>query len=82
MAIPIPPPASRLSDLVTLKDVVALMSETPHPVSMTTLRRWIKGYGIPVIRVEKAHKVSYSLLAEAQRDEAEREAVARRRPEP
>lgn len=77
MAIPIPPPASHLSDLVTIEEGEALMSETPYPASRTTLRRWIKSYGIPVVRSGRAHKVSYSRLAEAQRDEA-----ARRRPGP
>jgi hypothetical protein len=54
------------------------MSETPCPASKTTLRRWIKGYNIPVVRSGRAHKVSYSRLAEAQRDEF----AARQRSEP
>ncbi|MER6844770.1 hypothetical protein [Streptomyces platensis] len=70
MATPLP--AADAADLVTLKEIVQLLKPTPHPASESTIRRWIKRYGIRVVRRGMVNKVSFTDILEAQRDEAER----------
>ncbi|PBC72333.1 hypothetical protein SAMN05216511_7286 [Streptomyces sp. KS_16] len=70
MATPLP--AVDAADLVTLKEIVQLLRPTPHPVSETKVRRWIKRYGIPVARRRGRDYVSFTDILEAQRDEADR----------
>lgn len=60
------------ADLTTLKEASALLRETPHPASISKLRRWIDRYGIAVKRSGKTDYVSFSDILEAQRDEAVR----------
>ena len=60
------------ADLVTLKEASALLRGTPHPASVTTIRRWIDRYGLRVTCAGKAGRVSFSDILEAQRDEARR----------
>ncbi|MEU6016927.1 helix-turn-helix domain-containing protein [Streptomyces sp. NPDC047515] len=38
------------SDLMTLKECVELLKPTGHPVSKSTISRWIRRDGIPVER--------------------------------
>lgn len=57
------------ADLTTLKEAVALLRDTPHPTSVSNMRRWIQRYDIAVTRCGKTDYVSFSDVLEAQRDE-------------
>lgn len=58
------------ADLTTLKEAAALLRDTPHPASVSKVRRWIEAYGIEVSRHGRTDYVSFSDILEAQRDEA------------
>ncbi|MFE1767278.1 hypothetical protein ACFW81_24050 [Streptomyces angustmyceticus] len=73
MATPLP---SNAADLVTTKEIVALLRPTPYPASESTVRRWIRRYDIPVTRQRGTCWVSFTDILEAQRDEYERLADA------
>ncbi|MDX2658316.1 helix-turn-helix domain-containing protein [Streptomyces scabiei] len=65
-------PAPAHSDLVTVEEAVELFRETPHPVSVTTLKRWIRKHRLSVTPEPwpgRANRVSYSDLLEVHRDE-------------
>ncbi|MEU3656486.1 helix-turn-helix domain-containing protein [Streptomyces sp. NPDC032161] len=47
-------------DLMTLQEVCALLKETGHPYSESTVRRWIKRDDLPVAHAGRATYVSFS----------------------
>ncbi|MEU9849297.1 helix-turn-helix domain-containing protein [Streptomyces sp. NPDC047985] len=47
-------------DLMTLPEVCALLKETGHPYSESTVRRWIKRDELPVERSGRTAYVSFS----------------------
>lgn len=48
------------NDWVTIKEAVALLEKTGHPVSEPTIRRWIAEEELPLKRVGRGDQVSYS----------------------
>lgn len=70
MATPLP--VAHADDLVSTKEIVALLRPTPYPASESKIRRWIKRYRITVVRRGITNYVSFTDILEAQRDEAER----------
>lgn len=56
-------------DLVTLQEGVELFRATGHPVSRSTLKRWVIRYRLSVKRIGRTDHVSYSDLLEIHRDE-------------
>ncbi|MFJ1993029.1 hypothetical protein [Streptomyces asiaticus] len=59
-------------DLVTLKEASALLRPTPRPASVSTIGRWIARYRIAVFPAGKVHRISFTDVLIAQRDEAVR----------
>ncbi|MFM9373320.1 hypothetical protein [Streptomyces sp. Da 82-17] len=57
-----------ISDPVTIKESVALFAETGHPVSESTLRRWIKRAGLLGVRSAGETWYSDSEILELHRD--------------
>jgi len=53
-------PYAHTGDLMTIKECVALLKETEHPVPESTLKRWIKDSGIPTERHGRPVYVSFS----------------------
>lgn len=47
-------------DMVSLAEASALLRETGHPASVTTLTRWLRDAGTPLVRRGRAHQVSFS----------------------
>jgi transposase-like protein len=70
MAIETLTPAAQpvASDLHPLHVIYELLAETGHPVSLTTLRRWRKHYGLRTVRINRAHYVSLTDVLELHRD--------------
>jgi hypothetical protein len=62
-------PAPAADDLISLEEGVALLRETPYPRSASTIKRWIKRYGIDVVRIGRVDHISFTDLLEAHRDE-------------
>lgn len=62
------------SDLISLQEAEALLRDTGHPASVSTIKRWVKRHGIEVQRIGRADHVSFSDLLEAHRDEVARRA--------
>ncbi|WP_228981361.1 hypothetical protein [Streptomyces sp. DH12] len=62
MSVEFVAPYSVASDYVTYKEAVDLLAETPHPVSESTVRRWVRLEGLPVERVERVDYVAFSDL--------------------
>ncbi|MGW2844417.1 helix-turn-helix domain-containing protein [Streptomyces sp. NPDC001274] len=52
--------ARAAGDLMTLQEVCALLGETGHPYSESTVRRWIKRDGLSVGTVGRTVYVSFS----------------------
>ena len=59
-------------DLVTYKEASALLLDTPDPASDHKVGRWVRRYHIRIwfAGVGKAHRVSFTDVLKAQRDEA------------
>ncbi|GAA0500861.1 helix-turn-helix domain-containing protein [Streptomyces olivaceiscleroticus] len=62
-----PEPVS--GDLTTVDEFVELMRPTGYGVSRSTVRRWIKKYGMRTVRIDRRDYVSRTDLLEAHRDE-------------
>lgn len=59
-------------DLISLQEAQALLRDTPHPVSLSTLKRWVTRHRLETRRIDRATHVSFSDLLEVHRDEAAR----------
>ncbi|MEU1133534.1 hypothetical protein ABZ383_27380 [Streptomyces sp. NPDC005900] len=59
-------------DLISYKEAEALLKATPHPMSVTTLKRLVARHRLDVTRIDRAVHVSFSDLLEAHRDEVRR----------
>lgn len=57
------------SDLITVKEAVVLFRLTPLAPSDSTIKRWIKDYGLRTEKIGRPHYVSYSDLLEVHREE-------------
>ncbi|MFF8840549.1 hypothetical protein [Streptomyces sp. NPDC015130] len=68
MAISTIQPYTRSSDLVTYKEATKLFAQTGHPVSETTIRRWVKERKLDAPTVFGIVYVSYSDLLVAHGD--------------
>lgn len=64
------------SDLVTLQEGSELLYDTGHPASVSTIKRWIRRYGLTTERIGRADHVSFTDLLEVHRDEIARRAEA------
>jgi hypothetical protein len=60
------------ADLTTLEECAALLKETGHPASPSTLRRWIAKHGIPTAKVRGKVFVSFTAILMVHRDEVAR----------
>ncbi|KFG02564.1 hypothetical protein IQ62_01260 [Streptomyces scabiei] len=75
MAATIPTPAD--SDWVTPKEAVELFRGTPYPVSVSTIKRWVREYRLDTRMIGSAKAASYSDLLEIHRDRiVDRDAAA------
>lgn len=72
MALSYAAPQQVAGDLMPLKEIAALMRDTPHPASVTTLKRRIKKYKMRTVRIDGADYVSWSDMLDAQHAEATR----------
>ncbi|MFD8626644.1 hypothetical protein ACFV4E_22635 [Streptomyces hygroscopicus] len=76
MAIPTVAPHPQSSsipdDLVTYREASALLRDTPHPAAPTKIGKWVRMYRIRIwsAGIGTAHRVSFTDVLEAQRDEA------------
>jgi hypothetical protein len=65
-------PAPSVDDLISLREGVDLLRDTPYPASESTIKRWIRRYDISVVRVGRADHISFSDLLRVHRDEVNR----------
>lgn len=75
MALADVPPQAGTGNLFRLKEIVALLRETPYPASESTLNRWIKKYGIPTEVIGRRVHVPYTPVLLAQKEEARRAGI-------
>lgn len=69
MALSALTPQPATSDLVTVKEAVLLLQDTPYPVSESTIKRWIRRHQMTVKRPRGVIHVSFSDVLEVHRDE-------------
>ena len=72
-ALHLSPIPTEIEDPVTYKEASALFAQTGHPAAPGTIARWVKeaieaGQTIPVERVRRTDRVSWSMLLRLHRD--------------
>jgi hypothetical protein len=56
------------TDEIKLKDAETLLSETPHPIAMSTLERQCRKRGVVLVRHGRANYASWSEVLKVHRD--------------
>jgi hypothetical protein len=64
------------SDWVTPQEAAELFSGTPYPVSVSTIKRWVRRHQLDTVMIGSAKAASYSDLLEIHRDEVVRRDAA------